>query len=133
MKKMFINFKGNVKKYIDYLMSVDFGDLFINVLILICILVLSAFVFVPIGMVESIIRDFVNLFGGLPELFYSIYSWIFNIISFLVFAIAFVYMFNKRFEDIEGLKKQMKEKSVEKVIEKEEKDMLELPKTKDSK
>ena len=69
MKKLFVNFKGNFKKYIDYIMSVNFGELFINVLILICILLLSTFVFVPIGMVESIIRDFIGLFGGMPNFF----------------------------------------------------------------
>ena len=133
MKKMFVEFKKNLKQYIDYLMTVNFGELFINVLILICILLLATFLFVPIGMIESIIRDFINLFGTLPNVFYSIYSWVFNVISTIVSAIAFVYMFNKRFEDVEALKKQINEKPEVKEVKKEEKDELELPKTKNGK
>lgn len=133
MKKMLIDFKKNLKQYIDYLMSVDFGELFINVLILICILLLSTFLFVPVGMIESIIRDFINLFGDLPNLFYSIYSWLFTVISTIISALAFVYMFNKRFEDIEAFKKQMKEKPEEKEIKKDKEEELELPKAKNSK
>ena len=133
MKKLFVNFKGNVKKYVDYIMSVDFGELFINVLILLCILLLSTFLFVPVGMVETIIRDFINLFGGLPNIVYSIYSWIFNIISVVLSALAFMYMFNKRFDDIEAFKKQMKEKPESKETKKDDKEELELPKAKNSK
>lgn len=133
MKKLFVNFKGNVKKYVDYIMSVDFGELFINVLILLCILLLSTFLFVPVGMVETIIRDFINLFGGLPNIFYSIYSWIFNIISVVLSALAFMYMFNKRFDDIEAFKKQMKEKPESKETKIDDKEELELPKAKNSK
>jgi phosphotransferase system glucose/maltose/N-acetylglucosamine-specific IIC component len=133
MKKMFVNFKGNVKKYVDYLMSVNFGELFVNVLILICILLLSTFIFVPIGMVESIIRDFINLFVDLPNLVDSIYSWVFTLISSVLSVLAFVYMFNKRFEDIEAFKKQMKEKPAEKEVKKDNDDELELPKAKNSK
>ena len=133
MKKLFVDFKGNLKKYVDYIMSVNFGELFINVLILICILVLSTFLFVPIGMVETIIRDFINLFGGLPNVFYSIYSWIFNIISSVLSILAFMYMFNKRFDDIESFKKQIKEKPTDKENKKEDNEELELPKAKNSK
>lgn len=132
MKKLFVNFKGNFKKYIDYIMSVNFGELFINVLILICILLLSTFVFVPIGMVESIIRDFIGLFGGMPNFLSSLIKFIFTVISTIVSVLAFVYLFNKRFEDIEAFKKQMNEKPEEKVVKKDEEE-LELPKTKNGK
>jgi hypothetical protein len=42
-------------------------------------------------------------------------------------------MFNKRFEDIEAFKKQMKEKPAEKEVKKDNDDELELPKAKNSK
>ena len=132
MKKLFVNFKGNFKKYIDYIMSVNFGELFINVLILICILLLSTFVFVPIGTVESIIRDFIGLFGGMPNFLSSLIKFIFTVISTVVSVLAFVYLFNKRFEDIEAFKKHMYVKPEEKVVKKEEAE-LELPKTKNGK
>ena len=133
MKKLFVDFKGNVKKYVDYIMSVDFGELFVNVLILICILLLSTFLFVPVGMVETIIRDFINLFGSLPNIVYSIYSWVFNIISVVLSVLAFMYMFNKRFDDIEAFKKQMKEKPADKENKNVDSEELELPKAKNSK
>ncbi len=132
MKEMLKKFKNNFKKYFDYLMSVNFGDLFINVLILICIILLSTFIFIPVGMVESIIRDFINLFGSLPSVFYSIYSWVFTVISTILSVLAFIYLFNKRFDDIEEFKKQLKEKPVVSESKKEEEE-LELPKTKNSK
>lgn len=106
---MIKKFVENVKKYCDYLMTVNFGDLFINVLVLICILLLSTFMFVPVGLISTLIRDFIMLFGSISDLFLSIYDWIFTLISTVLTFIAFMYMFNKRFEDIEGFKKQIKE------------------------
>lgn len=131
---MFKKFGVNVKKYVDYLMTVNFTDLFINVLILICILVLSSFVFMPVGLLQTLIRDFIMLFVELNGLFLSIFDWIFTLISTILSVIAFVYLFNKRFEDLDFFKKQLKEKPQTKVDkESENEDELVLPKTKDSK
>ncbi len=94
---MFKKFISNVKNYVNYLMTVNFGELFINVLILLCILVLSTFVFVPVGLVQSLIRDFILLFGSMSNLFLSIFDWVFTLISTVLAATAFIYMFNKRF------------------------------------
>lgn len=130
MKEMFGKFKVNFKKYFDYLMTVNFGDLFINVLILLCIIVLSTFLFIPVGLVESLIRDFILLFVDLPSMVLSIYAWLFNLISTVLALLAFVYLFNKRFDDIEAFKKQLKEKPVVKEVNNDEEE-LELPKTKE--
>ena len=132
MKEMFGKFKVNFKKYFDYLMTVNFGDLFINVLILLCIIVLSTFLFIPVGLVESLIRDFVLLFVDLPSMVLSIYAWLFTLISTVLALLAFVYLFNKRFDDIEAFKKQLKEKPVAKEVNNEEEE-LELPKAKEKK
>ena len=136
MKEMLKKFKNNFKKYFDYLMTVNFGELFINVLILLCIILLSTFVFIPVGLIESLIRDFIILFVALPTLVLSIYSWIFNLISTILTLLVFIYLFNKRFDDIEAFKKQLKEKpqvnegnNAKKTSEEE----LELPKTKETK
>ena len=117
-------------------MTVNFGELFINVLILLCIILLSTFVFIPVGLIESLIRDFIILFVALPTLVLSIYSWIFNLISTILTLLVFIYLFNKRFDDIEAFKKQLKEKpqvnegnNAKKTSEEE----LELPKTKETK
>lgn len=132
MKEMFGKFKVNFKKYFDYLMTVNFGDLFINVLILLCIIVLSTFLFIPVGLVESLIRDFILLFVDLPSMVLSIYAWVFTLISTVLAFLAFVYLFNKRFDDIEAFKKQLKEKPVAKEANNEEEELV-LPKTKEKK
>lgn len=131
---MIKKFVENVKKYCDYLMTVNFGDLFINVLVLICILLLSTFMFVPVGLISTLIRDFIMLFGSISDLFLSIYDWIFTLISTVLTFIAFMYMFNKRFEDIEGFKKQIKEEPPINLDTKDNKESkendMELPKEK---
>ena len=91
MSNMIKKFAGNFKKYFDYIMTVNFGDLFINVLILLCIVLLSTFVFVPIGLIESLIRDFLLLFIDLPGMLLSIYSWVFTLISTLFAFLACKY------------------------------------------
>jgi len=134
---MIKKFIENVKKYCDYLMTVNFGDLFINVLVLICILLLSTFMFVPVGLISTLIRDFIMLFGSISDLFLSIYDWIFTLISTVLTFIAFMYMFNKRFEDIEGFKKQIKEEPPINLDTKDNKESkendMELPKEKTKK
>lgn len=127
---MIKKFVTNVKKYCDYLMTVNFGDLFINVLVLICILVLSTFMFVPVGLIQTLIRDFILLFGDISSLFLSIFDWSFTLISTVLTFIAFMYLFNKRFEDIEGFKKQIKEPPINLDSEDSKEDKMELPKEK---
>ena len=127
---MFKKFISNVKNYVNYLMTVNFGELFINVLILLCILVLSTFMFVPVGLVQSLIRDFILLFGSMNNLFLSIFDWIFTLISTFLAVLAFVYMFNKRFDDLDLLKKQINNKQVKEEPKKDE-EILELPKEKE--
>ena len=128
---MFKKFISNVKNYVNYLMTVNFGELFINVLILLCILVLSTFMFVPVGLVQSLIRDFILLFGSMNNLFLSIFDWIFTLISTFLAVLAFVYMFNKRFDDLDLLKKQINNKQVKEEEPKKDEEILELPKEKE--
>ena len=128
---MFKKFISNVKNYVNYLMTVNFGELFINVLILLCILVLSTFMFVPVGLVQSLIRDFILLFGSMSNLFLSIFDWIFTLISTFLAVLAFVYMFNKRFDDSDLLKKQINNKQVKEEEPKKDEEILELPKEKE--
>lgn len=129
---MFKKFISNVKNYVNYLMTVNFGELFINVLILLCILVLSTFVFVPVGLVQSLIRDFILLLGSMSNLFLSIFDWVFTLISTVLAATAFIYMFNKRFDDLDLLKKQINNKQVKEVEPKKEEEKIELPKEKET-
>lgn len=134
MKNMFKEFLSNFKEYIDYLMKVDFRELFINTLILICLLILSAFFFIPIGIIQDVIRSFIIIFVDFNVITGSLYNWLFYLLSFVVCIYAFVYMFNKRFGDLEELKKQIKNKDVKKAVNTKEKDdELDLPKAKNNK
>lgn len=134
MKKMFKEFLSNLKEYIDYLMKVDFKELFINTLILICMLILSAFFFIPIGIIQDVIRSFIIIFVDFNAITGSLYNWIFYVLSFVVCIGAFIYMFNRRFSDLEELKKQIKNKDGKKIDKvKEKDDELELPKAKNNK
>ena len=130
---MFKDFGKNFKNYFDYLMIVNFKELFINVVILFCIIVLAAFVFVPVGIIQDLVRSMVTLFYSFSVTGDKLFNIVFLLISTIGFFLAFIYLFNKRFSDIEAFKKQVKD---EKRIEKNNSDVkenveeLEMPKTK---
>ena len=127
------DFGKNFKNYFDYLMTVNFKELFVNVVILFCIIVLAAFVFVPVGIVQDLVRSMVTLFYSFSVTGDKLFNIVFLLISTIGFFLAFIYLFNKRFSDIEAFKKQVKD---EKRIEKNNSDVkenveeLEMPKTK---
>ena len=137
---MLKNFIKNLKNYVNYLMSVNFKDLFINTVIILCIVVLSGVIYVPVWIVEDLIRSLILAFGGFSGSLATIYNWIFDLISAICFVLTFIFLFNKRFEDIEKLKDQMSGKD-ERPKKKDEKDGkksngkepdFDLPKTKES-
>ena len=129
MKEMSKEFFKNLKEFVQYLMKVNFKELFVNTIILVCILVLSTFVYVPIELVDRLIFDFIKIFGTMPGIVAQIYHWIFHLISFICALFAFMYLFNLRFKDV-------KEKGLENKVEiknkSEEKVTLDLPKKKDN-
>ncbi len=117
IKKMMKDFGGNVKKYIDYIMKLGFGDLFIQFLILVIILVLACFVYVPVGLVQDLLWSIVNIMGNIPVIVFSIYNIVFSLLSFVLAALAFMYLFNKRYSDVEKEIKEQKDKKEGKSIE----------------
>ena len=86
--------------------------------------------FVPVGLIKTLIRDFILLFGEVSSLVLSIFDWTFTLISTILTFISFMYMFNKRFEDIEGFKKQIKEPPISLDSNESKEDEIELPKEK---
>ncbi len=132
MNKLFKDFFKRAKDYIDYLMKVDFKELFVNVVILFCIIVLSGFMFIPIGLVQDLIRQFIQSFGNMPVTVALLFDWVFYLISSIASIFAFIYLFNKRFEDLESFKKQVKEgsKKESKKVDNKSDDDLDLPKAK---
>ena len=140
MKKI-KEFGKNFKSYVDYLMTVNFKELLVNVLILICIIILSLFVFIPVGIVQELIRSFIVVYASFSDLGLQIFNWIFLLISVICSVLLFGYLFNRRFSDIEKFKEQVKESLVKKdnkknEVKKEEPenvatdDEIVLPKTK---
>lgn len=133
---MFKDFVSNFKKYFQYLMTVNFKDLFVNTVILFCIIVLSAFVFVPVGIVQDLIRSMATIISPFSAKGDEIFNFVFLLISTIGFFLVFIYLFNKRFNDLEEFKKQVKDnKKIEKkVISKNaSEDEFEMPKKKDGK
>jgi len=137
MKDLLKKFIKNFKEYINYLMKVNFKQLFVNTIIILCIVLLSALIYVPVGIIQDLIRSFIVIFVhmvGVPAL---LFTWIFRVIGALSFVIAFMILFNKRFEDLEAFKNQVdgKDNKVVKVEDsnKDTVDVFELPKEKSSK
>lgn len=129
---MFKKFLKNFKSYIDYLMTVNFKELFVNVAILFCIIVLASFMFVPIDMIQELFRSLINSFVVLSETAIGLFDTFFLLVSTIVAILAFIYLFNKRFDDMEAFKNQVKNKDSKKKSTKEDND-FELPKAKETK
>lgn len=137
---MIKKFLKNLKQYYEYLMTVNFRDLFVNVGILICILILSGFAYVPVGIIQDIIRNLIVIFVPLVDTGALLYNWFFGIISAIASFFVFMWLFDLRFRDIEAFKDQIRTKRVVNKTEKKEeknddneKDDFELPKAKDTK
>lgn len=129
---MFKKFLKNFKSYIDYLMTVNFKELFVNVSILFCIIVLASFMFIPIDMIQELFRSLINSFVVLSETAIGLFDTFFLLVSTVVAILAFIYLFNKRFDDMEAFKNQVKNKDSKKKSTKEDDD-FELPKAKETK
>jgi len=125
IRKLIKDFGKNLKDYVQYLMKVDFKELFVNTVILLCIVLLSTFVYMPISIIRDLISDLVKIFFTVPVIVTSIYTWVVSLISFILCLIAFMYLFNMRFADVLRAKE---EKEGKKIIVKG--DELELPKEK---
>ena len=128
MKEMIKKFFKTLKDYINYLMKVDFKELFINTVILICIVILSAFVYIPVGMIKDLLHNLLSIFISFNNIFGLIFIWIFNLISAILAILAFMYLFTKRFESIKYNKDQTSKKENTKDKDKEN---LDLPKVKE--
>lgn len=133
VKKMFKDFIKNVVSYAKYLMKIDFRELFINVLILFCILALSSFIYVPISVVKDLLFSFISIFGVMPDIAMGIFLFSFNLISAVSAILIFIRLFNLRFDDIEALRKQINDKPEKKESNTTESEELELPKAKKKK
>lgn len=121
MKDMFKNFIKNLKEYVDIILKLNFGELFVYSLELILIVLLSLLMYIPVGLIEDLVRTVCLAIIPDVEVVLTIINIVFKIISLGIFVIVFIYLFNGRYND---LKKDIKEKK-EKSSKKEEN--IELP------
>ncbi len=144
MKNMLSNFMYNLKMYLKYIVKVGFKELFFDVLILVLMAVIASFVYVPVGLVQDLIRTLVISFVPLNGVGASIYIWIFLLLKVILSLLAFIYLFNMRYDfknnkvvPIEGTYTLERKDSIfveEKPIKKEKstkEEEFDLPKEKD--
>ena len=98
MKNMLSNFMYNLKMYLKYIVKVGFKELFFDVLILVLMAVIASFVYVPVGLVQDLIRTLVISFVPLNGVGASIYIWIFLLLKVILSLLAFIYLFNMRYD-----------------------------------
>ena len=110
----FKKFGGILKNYINYIMKLGFKDLFINFIELIILVIISTLVLFPIELVKGLLYQLFGLFINESTTFYQIYNLLVSIVGVLLVFMIFIYLFNKRYEDIEKLRE-------DKVKEREEK------------
>ena len=113
------------KKYIQYLLKLGFKEFFINAVELILLALLSCLVYLPAEMIQMILDKFIFLFTKSNN-YSGILDLVFVIISAVVAIYVFIKFFNKRYENIEEIRKDRKEimfkKNVDKSFEEKKKD-----------
>lgn len=132
MKKTITNFFKNIKEYAKYLMDIGFKELFANTVILLCMIIVAAFAYIPVGILEDVIRTLIQITVGLPEPVAVIYSWIFKVVGACCSIYVFMWLFNIRYNYVEKKVTDPFKGSINKtekdVVEEEE---LDLPKVKE--
>ena len=92
------------KNYINYIMKLGFKELFVNFIELIILVVISMILLFPVDVVKELLFKIVLVFIGSSDTIYKIYDIIFTIIEAFVCIGFFIYMFNKRYEDIDKIR-----------------------------
>lgn len=104
MKEYLKKFFKNVKSYIDYIMKLGFKDLFVNFVEIIVLVILASLIYLPIGLIDDLLFQVISIVINSSVIFVKIYDLIFSILSAILAMFAFIYMFNKRYEDIEKIR-----------------------------
>jgi hypothetical protein len=141
MLQMVKDFFKNGKKYLDYIMGLDFTELMINILEIIGLVILAALVYLPIGLVQDLIYEIVRSAFGASEVVFKWYTVLFRFFTGVVAIIVFMYLFNRRYSKLDELiekdimrNRKAKEKKEHKENEgnnEEKKEEIDLPKKKD--
>jgi len=130
------------KHYINYLMKVDFKELLVNFVEIIVVVIIAGILYLPVGVIRDILyKIFVAIFKG-TTLLYNIFDIGFAIIGLVVSILFFMYLFVKRFENVEQLRssredklytnnKDNKDNKDNNIFERKVEEELDLPKTKE--
>ena len=135
------DFFKNGKKYLDYIMGLDFTELMINILEIIGLVILAALVYLPIGLVQDLIYEIVRSAFGASEVVFKWYTVLFRFFTGIVAIIVFMYLFNRRYSKLDELiekdimrnrkAKEKKEHEENDGNNEEKKEEIDLPKKKD--
>ena len=135
------DFFKNGKKYLDYIMGLDFTELMINILEIVGLVILAALVYLPIGLVQDLIYEIVRSAFGASEVVFKWYTVLFRFFTGVVAIIVFMYLFNRRYSKLDELiekdimrNRKAKEKKEHKENDgnnEEKKEEIDLPKKKD--
>ena len=123
------------KNYIDYIMKLGFKELFVNFIELIILAILSLLIIFPVEAIKVLLPKIIRFSGAIAD----IYNIIFLIGELIVGVCFFIYMFNKRYEDIEKIRGSRRDNFVNNNEQDEfkrdhvEKEDIELPKMADKK
>lgn len=98
------------KHYINYLMKVGFKELLVNFVEIIVVVIIAGILYLPVGVLRDILyKLFVAIFKG-TTLLYNIFDIGFAIIGLVICILFFMYLFVKRFENVEQLRSSREDK-----------------------
>ncbi len=100
---MFKDFLKTGKKYLDYLMGLNFAELMVNILEIVGLAVLAILAYIPLGLFQDLIYEVIRMMLGTSETIFRWYNIIFELVTGLVAVCIFIYLFNKRYSNLEKL------------------------------
>ncbi len=92
-----------LKNYVDCVTKLGFGDLFIRFIELVIIFGISYLVYYPVDLLKELLYKLLLLLFTSSTTFYQIFDLVIAIIRTLLIFFIFMYLFNKRYEDIDKL------------------------------
>lgn len=98
MKGVYSNFAYNVKMYAKYISKVGFRELLVDVILLLLLIVLASLVYIPVGMVQELIRSMINSFMPFSPTIAAFYNAVFIGIGGFCALTFFFYLFNGRYD-----------------------------------
>ena len=111
MLKMLSEFGDNLKKYLNVIFKLNFGELFVYVLELLLTFVVAIITYYPVKLFKDLFSSILSLCGIYSGIIYNILEVLANIGTIICFILTFIYCFNIRYSE---LKQSEKEKKVKK-------------------